>query len=70
MGKNYSFSLRNEKKTKDMCFHQRGANAMNIMKDIKMQFRCEKIKNIGTMSRAVPWARPLKPLPRAAKILN
>ena len=53
-----------------MCFHQRGANAMNIMKDIKMQFQREKIKNIGTMSRAVPWARPLKPLPRAAKILN
>ena len=35
MGKNYSFSLRKEKKTKGMCFHQRGENAMNIIKRYK-----------------------------------
>ena len=35
MGKNYSFSLREEKNRQDMCFHQRGENAMNIIKRYK-----------------------------------
>ena len=37
-----------------------------------MYLQHEKTKNIGTMSRAGPWARPLKslPSPSAAKILN
>ena len=30
----------------------------------------KKKKNIGTMSGAGPWAKPLKPLARAANILN
>ena len=43
-------------------------------KEIRVYFPCEKIKkikkNIGTMGHVGPWARPRKPLLRAAKILN
>ena len=45
---------------------------MNIVKRNKGVYisHVKKIKNIGTMGRASPWARPLKPLLRVAKILN
>ena len=52
-----------------MCLHQRGENAMNIVKRYKDVPPMWK-KKIGIMGCAGPWARPHKSLPRAAKILN
>ena len=38
-------------------------------KDVSPMWKKKK-KNIGTMGHVGPWARPRKPLLRAAKILN
>ena len=54
-----------------MCSHQRGENAMNILKinkDVSPMWKNKKY--LAQWAGLALGQRPLKPLPRATKILN
>ena len=69
-GKKLFIFFEKRKKDKGYVLSPKRWKWYDIIKRYKDVAPTWKIKNIGTISGAGPWAKPFKPLARAANILN